>query len=395
MQPSKAGLARPLKRAGGVAAIPLGGWDTVELQSAVLPEHPIGEPYPGHRVSTAIDDVYLTDDLMLGWTPIERNTRLIALEGRKCYPTGLRVFANIGQRLLYVHDAQHRASDHARDRVPKCARVSFAGRTRIAQPITTVAAGVVMRAMPAGRASVRPSAFRACDLATRDGAGGTITFDGERDLGVANVVVRDGMIETVAADAQVPQGLPVVDGSGKTLLPGLIDAHVHAWGEAQRDMLRFGVTSALDMHGDAARLPALRTQRDATANPGLAEEVTVAVRPAADSARYVSDCEYFLYRGDLEEVVRLARSMELEAAEEVSRVRARTATRSSCASAGTLRCCGASWTVAGPASLASSGAGGGGSGPGVGPVAHAVASAGREARGVDSHWRARATLGQR
>jgi hypothetical protein len=45
---------------GGVVAIPLGGWDTVELQSAVLPEHPVGEPYAGGRVSTAIDEVSLS-----------------------------------------------------------------------------------------------------------------------------------------------------------------------------------------------------------------------------------------------------------------------------------------------------------------------------------------------
>lgn len=47
--------------AGGLVAIPLGGWDTVQLQSAIVPEQPVGEPYAGHRVSTAIDDVYLTD----------------------------------------------------------------------------------------------------------------------------------------------------------------------------------------------------------------------------------------------------------------------------------------------------------------------------------------------
>ncbi|MEO8527712.1 MAG: hypothetical protein ABI435_01405 [Pseudolysinimonas sp.] len=45
----------------GVVAIPLGGWDTVQLQSAVIPEQPVGEPYVGHRLSTSIDDAYLTD----------------------------------------------------------------------------------------------------------------------------------------------------------------------------------------------------------------------------------------------------------------------------------------------------------------------------------------------
>lgn len=100
---------------------------------------------------------------------------------------------------------------------------------------------------------------------------GARVFDGERDLGVATVVVRDGVVEAVAADAAVPDGLPVVDGAGKTLLPGLIDAHVHAWGDAQRDAARFGVTTAFDMHGMADRLPALREQRESLADTGQAD----------------------------------------------------------------------------------------------------------------------------
>src|SRR5690606_41912483 len=63
---------------------------------------------------------------------------------------------------------------------------------------------------------------------------GARVFDGERDLGVATVVVRDGVVEAVAADAPVPDGMPVVDGAGKTLLPGPVDARVHARGDAHR-----------------------------------------------------------------------------------------------------------------------------------------------------------------
>lgn len=92
---------------------------------------------------------------------------------------------------------------------------------------------------------------------------GARVFDGERDLGVATVVVRGGHIAAVGADVAIPDGLPVVEGSGKTLLPGLIDAHVHAWSDdARRDMARFGVTTGLDMHGDGSRLAALRAQRE-------------------------------------------------------------------------------------------------------------------------------------
>lgn len=56
---------------GGVVAIPLGGWDTVQLQSARLPEQPIGQPYVGARLSTAIDDIYLTDTHPDGYSEAE------------------------------------------------------------------------------------------------------------------------------------------------------------------------------------------------------------------------------------------------------------------------------------------------------------------------------------
>jgi imidazolonepropionase-like amidohydrolase len=100
---------------------------------------------------------------------------------------------------------------------------------------------------------------------------GARVFDGERDLGVATVVVRHGRIEAVAPDAHVTAGLAVVDGRGKTLLPGFFDAHVHAWGDAQRDMARFGVTTGLDMHGMGGRAPQLRAQREAVDDTGQAD----------------------------------------------------------------------------------------------------------------------------
>lgn len=96
-------------------------------------------------------------------------------------------------------------------------------------------------------------------------------FDGERAIERGTVVVRDGTIAAVGADVAVPEGLPTIDGAGGTLLPGLIDAHVHAWGEAQADALRFGITTALDMHGMAERLPALRAQRESRAPTAQAD----------------------------------------------------------------------------------------------------------------------------
>ncbi len=41
------------------------------------------------------------------------------------------------------------------------------------------------------------------------------------------VVVRDGVIAAVGSDVEIPEGTPVVDASGKFLMPGIIDVHSH------------------------------------------------------------------------------------------------------------------------------------------------------------------------
>ncbi len=87
-------------------------------------------------------------------------------------------------------------------------------------------------------------------------------FDGARVLQNAQVLVIDGRIAAIGATVEAPKGVTEIDGSGKTLLPGLIDAHTHSWGDAQRDALRFGVTAELDMLGDWNRLPEIKRQRE-------------------------------------------------------------------------------------------------------------------------------------
>lgn len=87
-------------------------------------------------------------------------------------------------------------------------------------------------------------------------------FDGENVIERANVVVRDGRIAAVGADAAIPDGIATLDGAGKTLLPGLIDAHTHNWGEAERDALRFGVTTELELMGTRESLSGRRAHRE-------------------------------------------------------------------------------------------------------------------------------------
>jgi hypothetical protein len=74
---------------------------------------------------------------------------------------------------------------------------------------------------------------------------GARVFDGERSLGVTDVRVHDNTIAAVGGP--LPPDIEVIDGTGATLLPGLIDAHVHASEESLRQALAFGVTTELDL----------------------------------------------------------------------------------------------------------------------------------------------------
>ncbi|KIX05579.1 uncharacterized protein Z518_06451 [Rhinocladiella mackenziei CBS 650.93] len=72
-------------------------------------------------------------------------------------------------------------------------------------------------------------------------------FDGENIHPSTTVVISDTTITSVGGI--VPDGAAVVDGKGCTLLPGLIDSHVHT-GIPQLELaLRFGVTTELEMMG--------------------------------------------------------------------------------------------------------------------------------------------------
>jgi imidazolonepropionase-like amidohydrolase len=107
---------------------------------------------------------------------------------------------------------------------------------------------------PAATAPARPAPTR---FVIRD----VRMFDGEAFIEHATVRVKDGLIEAAGADVGLPAGWDVVEGRGRTLLPGLIDAHAHTWGEARRDALRFGVTTQIDMFSDHRQLAAAKAGR--------------------------------------------------------------------------------------------------------------------------------------
>ena len=104
--------------------------------------------------------------------------------------------------------------------------------------------GIAIGAGGAGSAQQpQPSQARPASFLVRNAR----VFDGERMHENTSVLVRNGLIAAVGASLQAETGMMVVDGTGKTLLPGLIDAHTHAFGDALERALVFGVTTELDM----------------------------------------------------------------------------------------------------------------------------------------------------
>ena len=88
-------------------------------------------------------------------------------------------------------------------------------------------------------------------------------FDGEAFRPDHDVWVEDGRLRAIGHALDLPDGLARVDGRGRTLMPGLIDSHVHTFGTTLNDAVRFEVTSVLDQFTDPA-LAALKRAARAT-----------------------------------------------------------------------------------------------------------------------------------
>jgi imidazolonepropionase-like amidohydrolase len=115
-------------------------------------------------------------------------------------------------------------------------------------------------------------------------------FDGAKVIPDATVVVRDGLISAVGADAEIPAGAAVVDGRGKTLIPGLIDAHTHTFiPEKLRSAVIFGVTTELDMftsHAFAAERRAEQAAGRADGRADLFSAGTLVTTPGGHGTEY-------------------------------------------------------------------------------------------------------------
>jgi imidazolonepropionase-like amidohydrolase len=96
-------------------------------------------------------------------------------------------------------------------------------------------------------------------------------FDGTRVIEKAQVWVADGKIKAIGTDVRAPATVRTIDGQGDTLLPGLIDAHTHTWGDALKEALVFGVTTELDMFTDHNYAAQIRSEQAAGKDLDMAD----------------------------------------------------------------------------------------------------------------------------
>src|SRR5579862_1118850 len=80
---------------------------------------------------------------------------------------------------------------------------------------------------------------------------GALLIDGTGRAPVANsvVLISNGKIQAVGAEGSVtiPGDATVIDASGKTIMPGLVDSHVHIRSYIAPMYLYWGVTSMGDL----------------------------------------------------------------------------------------------------------------------------------------------------
>ncbi len=84
-----------------------------------------------------------------------------------------------------------------------------------------------------------------------------LPLDSELRLADHTLLVVDGRIAALGprAEVELPAGARVIEATGRFLMPGLVDMHVHTWGEGELDLfLANGVTTVRNLFGSPMHL---------------------------------------------------------------------------------------------------------------------------------------------
>jgi imidazolonepropionase-like amidohydrolase len=114
-------------------------------------------------------------------------------------------------------------------------------------------------------------------------------FDGSTVIPTGGVIIEGGKIKSVGKTVASPDGAEIIDGTGHTLLPGLIDSHTHAYGPALKQAVMFGVTTELDMFSDhrtAAQMRREQAEGKAAGRADLFSAGTLVTAPGGHGTEY-------------------------------------------------------------------------------------------------------------
>ena len=107
-----------------------------------------------------------------------------------------------------------------------------------------------------------------------------IVGDGSDPIENATIIVRDGRIEQVGAGVAVPEGATRVSLAGKTVIPGILDAHVHLRSQMREQLVEdlqrrayYGVVAAQSMGQDQGDVP-YQVRTESTTMPDAARFLT-------------------------------------------------------------------------------------------------------------------------
>lgn len=90
-------------------------------------------------------------------------------------------------------------------------------------------------------------------------------FDGESVKDNMDVFFENGKVVRIVPHSLEHKANQIIDGRGKTLIPGLINAHVHIWFPMHlQEAARAGVLTVMDMHSSSYSIPILKAFQDST-----------------------------------------------------------------------------------------------------------------------------------
>ena len=85
-------------------------------------------------------------------------------------------------------------------------------------------------------------------------------FDGENDRGIVNIAINADTIASISNEILLADS--IVDGSGKFIMPGMVNSHVHIWESEQlKEAYAAGILANMGMHAsNASRDSLLKAQ---------------------------------------------------------------------------------------------------------------------------------------